>query len=60
MVSFAAEATDIYLDSVDERATIACFLLCHDIAPPPPSKKTYLKVDLQDSRSPTQSAFVQP
>jgi hypothetical protein len=43
---FAAKVVNIYSDSIDEKVTIACFLFCYDIAPPPPSKKTYLKVDL--------------
>ncbi len=51
MASFVAKGTNIYLDLVDERTIVACFLFCHDIAPPP-SKKTYPKVDLRDSRFP--------
>jgi hypothetical protein len=47
MASFIAKAANIYLDLVNEKVIIACFLLCHDIAPPR-SKKTYPKVDLRD------------
>jgi hypothetical protein len=46
MASFVAKSTDIYLDLVDEKVIVACFLFCHDIAPPLPSKKTYLEVDI--------------
>jgi len=45
MASFVAEATNIYSNSIDEKAIVACFLLCHDVVPPP-NKKTYLEVDL--------------
>jgi hypothetical protein len=32
MASFTAEATNIYSDSIHEKAIVACFPLCHDIA----------------------------
>jgi hypothetical protein len=44
MASLVAKVIDIYLDLIDV-GVIACFLFCHDIAPPP-SKKTYPKAHL--------------
>jgi len=35
----------MYSNSIDEKTTIVCFLLSHDIATPL-SKKTYLDIDL--------------
>jgi len=45
MASLVAKVIDIYLDLIDVGVIVACFLFCHDIAPPP-SKKTYPKAHL--------------
>ena len=36
--SFVAEAVAMYSDSVEERATVGCFRLCQEMAPPPRRK----------------------
>jgi len=46
--SFAMEVVAMYFTSVEERATIAYFLHCHEIAPPI-SGNMYSDVDLRKS-----------
>jgi hypothetical protein len=45
--SFVVEANEMYFTFIEERATIACFLHCHEIAPHV-NRNMYMDVYLQE------------
>jgi hypothetical protein len=59
IICLVAKVAVMYSTSIDDKATMDCFLEVHDIAPLP-SKKVYPEIDFQSISFDAQSASKKP